>query len=261
LDDWQLFFDVNVEEIRLDFILFIRNNIEPFFLFYVVFFFCSFVAKAKSYTMKFKLFLVFSFLWFGLQAQETKFASTTYLYKGRFNFGISSNGLGFVRSSSKSSNSQSGYYNEHTSKSSVFILGFNAGYLVTEHLQVGLFSDLNLVSAFSNTTTKHFGIGPKINYYFKTKSDISPFVSVSGGYFLEENYWFTKKGYDWGLGAGLSYFLNKYIAIQGLLQYQKKHYEVSYPNLLDIIDDPAFDIKKNFFTSQLNFNFGFSVFF
>ncbi len=215
--------------------------------------------------MKSKLILLFSLVWFGLLAQETEQTNTGYLNKGHFSFGISSNGLGFVSSTSKSSDNQ-GYYSNNSQKSTVFILGFDAGYFVNDHLQVGLFTDLNLVSAYSNTTTKHFGIGPKVNYYFKSGSDLVPFVSVSGGYYMAENYLFTRKGYDWNLGAGGSYFLNKYIALQALLQYQNKIYDESYPNILVMPNsgnDSTFGLpeKSGLHTSQLNFNIGFSIFF
>ena len=215
--------------------------------------------------MKSKLILLFSLVWFGIQAQETTQANTGHLNKGHFSFGISSNGLGFVSSSSKSSDNQ-GYYSNNSHKSTNFILGFDAGYLVTDQLQVGLYTDLNLVSSNSNTTTKHFGIGPKANYYFKSASDLVPFVSVSGGYYTEENYMFLRKGYDWNLGAGASYFLNKYIALQAVLQYQNKIYDESYPNALVIPNsgnDSTYGLpdKTGLHTSQLNFNIGFSIFF
>ena len=212
--------------------------------------------------MKSKLILLFSLVWFGIQAQETTQVNTGHLNKGHFSFGISSNGLGFVSSSSKSSDNQ-GYYSNNSLKSTVFILGFDAGYLATDQLQVGLFADLNLVSSNSNTTIKHFGIGPKANYYFKSASDLVPFVSVSGGYFKEENYFFTRKGYDWNLGAGVSYFLNNYIAVQSVLQYQNKTYDENFLLFYESdANDPNYlSAKTGLNTSQLNFNIGFSIFF
>ena len=214
--------------------------------------------------MKSKLILLFSLLWFGMKAQETTQTNTGHLNKGHFSFGISSNGLGFVSSNSKSSDNQ-GYYANNSYKSTVFMLGFDAGYLVTDQLQVGLFTDLNLVSSNSNTTTKHFSVGPKINYYFKSASDLVPFVSISGGYYKEENYFFTRKGYDWNLGAGGSYFLNNYIAVQAVLQYQNKTYDENFHLVYEpYANDPNYNNlfeKTGLHTSQLNFNIGFSIFF
>jgi len=212
--------------------------------------------------MKSKLLLLFSMLWLGVQAQDTPQANTGHLDKGHFSFGISSNGLGFVSSKTTHSGNQN-YYQDNSKNYSVFILGFDAGYLVTNQFQVGLFTDLNMLSVNSSSKTKHFGIGPKFNYYFKSGSDLVPFASVSGGHFSEDSVFFKRKGYTWDIGAGLSYFLNDYIALQALLQYQNKTFDQSY---IYICGTPGFDPnfsgnQTGLKTSQLNFNIGFSIFF
>ncbi len=208
--------------------------------------------------MKLRLLLLFFLVTMGIQAQEPTQNDSGFIRKGHFNFGISSNGLGYVKTNvtvtDDSNISQDNSYDYAT-----YILGFDAGYLISDQIQIGLFTNLNVISNDSDTTTKYFGIGPKVNYYFKSNTELVPFISTSGGYFYEETNLYSREGYTWDLGAGLSYFLNKHIAFQALLQYQYKTYDF-YSKLYYVVDPNNVPETPGYNTSQINFNIGFSIF-
>ena len=226
---------------KCNFIIFAYNNSI----------FISFIIK-KTNTMKLKLLLLFSLAFLGVAAQETSSTNFSNLDKGHISFGLSSNSLGMSRSSlSWGSNSS-------TTKMTTINLGFDAGYFVMKSLQVGIYSGIDLSNYKDVSNMKHFGFGTKINYYFTSGSQFAPFVSVSGGYIRDNFFGFETNGYAWRLGPGLSYFANKNIAIQALLQYEAKSFDIS--TIDDRYADPSIDITKHFTMALLNINFGFSIF-
>ena len=201
--------------------------------------------------MKLKLLLLLSFVFFGVTAQETAPTNFTNLDKGHFSFGMRSNSLGISRTTQSIGSTRS-------SKKTTINLGFDAGYFVMKSLQVGIYSDMDLSNYKDVNNMKHFGFGTKINYYFTSGSKFAPFVSVSGGYLREKFFGFDANGYAWRLGPGLSYFVNKNIAIQALLQYEAKSFDISIID--DRYADPSIGINRHYTMALLNLNFGFSIF-
>ncbi len=204
--------------------------------------------------MKLKLLLLLCWFWSGTYAQESN-RKTGHINKGHFVLGINSNGLGFIKSNNKTSTDRSISYT-----SSELFLRLDAGYFIYNHLQFSICTNLNLVKNNSIAAINHFGIGPKINYYFKSASNLLPFAAVSGEYFNDNSHFFEKEGYSWEIGGGISFFLNNCIAIQTMLQYQNKTFNINFQDR-PYYDDSGFYKKSNINTSQLNFNIGFSVFF
>lgn len=119
-------------------------------------------------------------------------------------------------------------YEDYTS----FSINPNAGYLFTDHLGAGL--GLGFSGYFSEGGSTLFtGINPFGKYYFGS-GKTQPFLSASAGYnyrrykydsdYTNWNYDSSDWNFSWNVAAGVSYFLNKNAAIEGIIGYSGNIY-------------------------------------
>jgi len=171
------------------------------------------------------------------------------LTKGHFCFGVSSNALAFSKTVSK--------YKKSKSSSTNISLDLNAGYFILNKLKLGLLAKINITSE-NNGTKTFYSFGPGMTYYFTGKSNLTPYLLASGGYYKTKSF-YDETGYTLDLGAGAIYMINKTIGLNAHLLYDyKKGTQTS--NLFYDDNDPAFIKEFKITQSNLSFRIGFSIF-
>jgi len=171
------------------------------------------------------------------------------LTKGHFSFGLSSNALAFIKTVSKYKNSKSSSTNIN--------LDLNAGYFILNKLKLGLLAKTNITSE-NNGTKTFYSFGPGMTYYFTGKSNLTPYLLASGGYYKTKSF-YDETGYILDLGAGAIYMINKTIGLNAHLLYDYKN-GTQTSNLLYDDNDPAFIKEFKITQSNLSFRIGFSIF-
>jgi opacity protein-like surface antigen len=159
------------------------------------------------------------------------------------------------------------------SDASQFSLNGSIGYTFLDNFVAGL--NVGIASGISESTTdfndvenrgRSLGAGPFIAYYFKlgnekvrpyvranaqfgvtrSKSEILSFTMDSGAPSIQ-NSEDKRNRSQWGIGAGIAYFINDHISVNG---------ELAYDAITS--NDSDDDIKSKF--SNIGLNFGFSIF-
>jgi len=185
-----------------------------------------------------------------LQAQEQTSGRNENLTKGHHSFGVSSNALAFSKTVYKDKNSR-------TSSDIDVNLDLDVGYFIIDKLKLGLFVKVNSRSISSNKTL--FSIGPGMTYYFTGKSNLTPYLLASGGYYKTKLYTYHESGYTIDFGAGAIFMINKTIGLNAHLLYDYKN-GTQTSDLLYNENDPAFKNKFKITQSNLSFRIGFSIF-
>lgn len=98
--------------------------------------------------------------------------------------------------------------------SSYFNLTLNEEYFFTDELAVG-----GMFSYSSLGSTNQFLLGPSASYYFLQQDNMAFFFHGDLAFADTNN---TDGTLSMGLGVGLSYFLNNYVAVKPMVQF--RHY-------------------------------------
>jgi hypothetical protein len=115
-------------------------------------------------------------------------------------------------------------FNNYENQSSFHITP-NGGYLFTDHLEAGL--SFGFAGSFSDYYKSYStALIPHIRYYLGS-GKTQPLFMASAGYSYSQhksksdysNYNYSSWGFNWNVGAGVSHFLNRNAAIEGIVGY------------------------------------------
>lgn len=197
--------------------------------------------------------------------------------RNKFLFGASSN-MNALFGSSKIETTQSGTTTKTDGPRTVnFNLTPTFGYFIIDGLAAGLFFDIDIdnckyeqelqpggnVDLIDNTSTMM--VGPSIRYYINL-GKIKPFAEGSIGFGSMKNKYeyvdwsgtsYTIKEeedkyniFNWGLGAGVAFFLSDNVSIDAMLGYN---------NSTTNYKDDENDYKYKFKAGSFGANFGFTI--
>ncbi len=174
-----------------------------------------------------------------------------------------------------------GYGNDspykNKSKSFEFNIQPNVGYFFLNNIALGImgnignrnyqsYTSLSSTIDNSNGNTFSYGVGiffryyypindfafiGKFNYSFTWSNGTSKYKGSD--YFGEEIYEIHSNGNTLTPGLGITYFLNKYISLEGFLQYQINNSKISQKYIKSIYP------MENYHTDSTNKNFSFLV--
>ncbi len=96
----------------------------------------------------------------------------------------------------------------------------NLGYFLMDNLAVGAAIGYESTS-FGDASTSSFGVGPFVRYYFLNLGESAKLMAQASYTFNTEtpDEGDSVSGSTLGLGAGVAYFLNPHVALEGILGY------------------------------------------
>ena len=112
-----------------------------------------------------------------------------------------------------------------------------AGFFISDRVDIGG----RFGAGYSDYDDGHgysFTLGPAADYHFRPASDIVPFVGGGAGYFRRESEYSggaatsTTTGWYAEVGGGADFFLNSFVSIKLLMQYNHSDGDVKYRDLI-----------------------------
>lgn len=100
----------------------------------------------------------------------------------------------------------------------------SAGFFISDRFAIGSSLDFVLVSSDGESSTS-FGLVPFARYYFNDSGTSRFFGQAKIGIQTGDTDFFAEStAWTFGIGVGADFFINDYVAIEGLLGYQRLQY-------------------------------------